>query len=178
MTRRFALLLPMLTACSRFAAAFQGQKKRISPHETVSTDLGGKTITITYGRPYLKGRQVGKEVAPVGEVWRLGADEATKITVTANTQIGSALRLAPGSYALFAITGPKKWTLIVNKTADQWGAFNYESSQDLGRVDLPVEKSTSPVEEFTISLNKKSNDAAELKMAWGKESVTVPVKVL
>ena len=177
MTRRCALFLPMLAACSRSAVAFQGERKRISPHETASVDLNGKTITITYGRPSLKGRPL-RQLAPAGEVWRLGADEATKITVTAPTQIGSALRLQPGSYSLFAITGPQKWTLIVNKTADQWGAFSYDQAQDLGRIDLAVIKTASPVEEFTISFIKKSGDSAELRMAWGSESVSTMVKIL
>ena len=176
MTRRSALLFPALVPLTTFAAAFQGERQRVSPHETVSVDLGGKTVTITYGRPYLKGRDASK-VEPYGKVWRLGADEATKITVTAATKISSALQLAPGSYSLFAITGPTKWTLIVNKVADQWGAFNYDESQDLGRIDLPVTKPSTPVEEFTISLTKRSADTATLALAWGHDSVSTTLKI-
>ncbi len=176
MTRRSALLLPALFPLANLACASQGEKNRISPHETVSVDLGGKTITIAYGRPSLKGREASK-VEPYGKVWRLGADEATKITVTAPAKIGSTLELEPGSYSLFAITGPTKWTLIVNKLADQWGAFSYNESQDLGRVDLPVTKPPSPVEEFTISLTKQSADTAALSMAWGNDSVSTTLKV-
>ncbi len=176
MTRRSALLVPALALLANFACAFQGERKRVSPHETVSVDLGGKTVTITYGRPYLKGRQASK-VEPYGKVWRLGADEATKITVSAPTKIGASLELAPGSYSLFAITGPEKWTLIVNKVADQWGAFSYQESQDLGRVDLPVSKPPSPVEEFTISLAKQSADTATLSMAWENDSVSTTLKL-
>lgn len=153
------------------------QGKRASPHETVSVDLDGKKITISYGRPYLKGRQVGKEVAPYGEVWRLGADEATKITVTAHTTIPNAFELLPGSYSLFAIPSPDKWTIIVNKVADQWGAFSYKQSEDLGRFDLKVQEVATPVEQFTITLKKQSSNVADLTMAWGKASVTTSLKV-
>ena len=155
----------------------QGQK-RASPHETVSLDVNGKKITITYGRPYLKGRQVGGEVAPYGKVWRLGADEATKLTVDTRVKIANTLELAPGSYALFAIPQADKWTLIVNKVADQWGAFKYDQSQDVGRVELPVTPASSPVEEFTIALTKQSGNTVTLTLAWGNQSVSTTIDLL
>src|SRR5947209_7397766 len=107
MTRRTALLLSATTPLLRSAYAFQqgGARKRASPHETVSVDLGGDRVTIVYGRPYLKGREVGKQVAPFGQVWRLGADEATKITVSETTALEGGPNLPAGSYSLFAIPG-------------------------------------------------------------------------
>src|SRR5579884_291832 len=176
MTRRVAVLLSALLPLTHLACAFQGGGKRVSPHETVSVDLGGKTIQISYGRPSLKGRDI-RTLAPYGKVWRLGADEATKITVSAKTTIGGALVLAPGSYALFAIPGPDKWTLIVNKVAEQWGAFSYKEEDDLGRIDLPFQHMSTPVEQFSIELKKQSSDTAYLVMCWGKESVRTTVKV-
>ena len=149
--------------------------KRKSPHETVSVDLGGQKVEITYGRPYLKGREMAG-LTPDGKVWRLGADEATKITVSAPVTISSGLKLAAGSYSLFAITGPEKWTMIVDKVADQWGAFKYEESQDLGRFDLPVQKPASPVEQFTIALKKQTGDAATITFAWGTQLVSTSIK--
>jgi hypothetical protein len=149
----------------------------VSPHETVSLDLKGDKITISYGRPYLKGRKVGQEVAPYAQVWRLGADEATKITVSGKTRIGE-LDLAPGSYSLFAIPNADKWTIIVNKVADQWGAFSYKQSDDLGRFDVPVKTASSPAEQFTIALNKESENSGTLTLSWGGVSVSMPVKAL
>ncbi|MDQ2776147.1 MAG: DUF2911 domain-containing protein [Acidobacteriota bacterium] len=162
---------------AQYALAFQNKAERVSPHETVSADLGGDKVEITYGRPYLKARTVGKEVAPFGKVWRLGADEASKITVSAEMQFGE-LKLAAGSYSLFAIPGTDKWTLIVDKVADQWGAFKYEQSQDLGRFDVPVQKLSTPVEEFTISVGQQSGKTAKLTFAWGNESVSTTLKSL
>jgi hypothetical protein len=159
------------------SALAQGQK-RASPHEAVSLDINGKKITISYGRPYLKGRQVGGEVAAYGKVWRLGADEATKLTVNTRVKIANTLELAPGSYALFAIPQSDKWTLIVNKVADQWGAFKYDQSQDVGRVEVPVTPTSSPVEKFTIALAKQSGNTVNLTLAWGKESVATTIDLL
>lgn len=172
MTRRSALTVSVLFSISTALFGFgQGGQKRLSPHETVSVDLDGKQVTITYGRPYLKGRKVGQDVAPFDKVWRLGADEATKITVPVAAKLGP-VSLAPGSYALFAIPGEKEWTIIVNKVADQWGAFDYDQSKDLGRFAVPVKKQSAPVEEFTISLDKQSAKSAKVTFAWGSESVS------
>jgi DUF2911 family protein len=177
MTRRSAsLIIPTLFAMTRpVVARAQGQEGRISPHDTVSLDLSGNSITITYGRPYLKGRELGKQVAPFGSVWRLGADEATKLIVTAPVRFEGGPQIAIGSYSLWAITGPSKWTMIVNKQADTWGT-RYDQSQDLARFDLNVEKLSSPVEEFTITLEKGSDNTAKVTFAWGKESVSTKLK--
>ncbi|MBV9304437.1 MAG: DUF2911 domain-containing protein [Acidobacteriaceae bacterium] len=177
MTRRTAHILTAVSPLIALTLWAQGQN-RVSPHETVSVDLDGKKISITYGRPSLKGRHVGEEVAPYGKVWRLGADEATKISVNANTTISDAsVELLPGSYALFAIPGQNKWTMIVNKVADQWGAFKYDQSQDLGRFDLNVKQLASPVEQFTIKLDKEGNNTARLTLEWDKASVSTTLKV-
>lgn len=158
---------------ARYATAFQ--ENRVSPHQTVSIDLNGKRLSITYGRPYLKHREFGKDVAPYGEVWRLGADEATKLTLSSAVKVQGGPELAAGSYSLWAIPGPEKWTLIVNKKADVWGT-RYDQSQDLARFDLPVRK-TSPVEEFTIALTKKSDRSAEVSFAWGTQMVSTTLTV-
>jgi hypothetical protein len=171
MTRRFAFmyacLLPLL-ACGQ-------EDKRASPHETVSVELNGDRISISYGRPYLKGRKL-EQIEAYGQVWRLGADEATKLTVTGKTRIGDRLDLEPGSYALFAIAGADKWTIIVNKVADQWGAFSYNKAQDVGRFDVPVKPSPSSVEQFTITLTKVKDNTATLTFSWGDKSAATAIK--
>ena len=185
MTRRCAFIFTALfftalvftAQVALLAAAAQDHSNRASPHATASIDVKGDKITISYGRPYLKGRKVGEQVAPYGQVWRLGADEATKITVTAKSRIGE-LDLEPGSYSLFAIPGADKWTVIVNKVSEQWGAFSYKQSEDLGRFDVPVKPNSSPVEQFTISLTKQSDNTATLTFAWGGTSVSMPVKAM
>lgn len=174
MTRR--RIWTFLACFTLLASLACGQSKRLSPHETVSVALKGDNISISYGRPYLKGRKLD-QIEAYGQVWRLGADEATKLTVTAKTRIGD-LDLEPGSYSLFAMAGADKWTVIVNKVADQWGAFSYKQSEDLGRFDVPVKTASSPLEQFTITLTKESDTTARLSFAWGATSVSIPVKVI
>ena len=125
----------------------------------------------------MKGRQLGGDFVPFGSVWRLGADEATKIEVSQPTKFQGGPELKPGSYALFAIPTASKWTMIVDKKADQWGAFSYDQSQDLGRFDVPVERSPSPVEEFTIMLTKQSDRSAKVTFAWGNYLVSTMLMV-
>ncbi|MBZ5592920.1 MAG: DUF2911 domain-containing protein [Acidobacteriia bacterium] len=151
-------------------------QERQSPHSTVSFDLGGHKVTITYGRPYMKGRKIMGGLVPYGQVWRTGADEATTIETDADLDI-NGLKVPAGKYGLFTLPTADSWTLIVNKTAKQWGAFSYKESADLGRTEMKVSKSNSPVEQFTITLTQEGSDAAALKMAWESTVASVPVKL-
>lgn len=158
-----------------FATLSPAQYK--SPHESTSVDLGGHKITITYGRPSLHGRKMIGEHEAYGKVWRTGADEATTIETGADLDI-NGLKVPKGTYSLFTIPEPDSWTLIINKVAKQWGAFDYEkhASEDVGRTKLHVTKLSSPVEEFTISM-APAGDGFTLKLAWQDVEASVPVKV-
>lgn len=162
----------IITAFALAAISAAQDKKPLSPHETVSTTLEGKSIKIDYGRPYLKGRPL-ETLTPADKVWRFGADEATKLTTAADIKIGDVM-VPKGSYALFAIPMGSKWKLIINKTADQWGAFSYDPKQDLGSVMMNVTKTSAPVEQFTISLTG-SGKKATMKLMWGTVAADVPV---
>lgn len=157
------------------ATVAQAQERK-SPHETVAADLGGHRITITYGRPYMHGRKIVGGLVPYGKVWRTGADEATTIQTDVDLDI-NGLKVPKGEYALFTLPDKDGWTLIVNKTAKQWGAFDYKEADDLGRTKMQVSKSGSPVEEFTITLRPAGNNAATLKMEWENTTASVTVKV-
>lgn len=173
MTRRTAVLALSTLPIARYATALQ--QNRVSPHETISTNLKGKEVSITYGRPYLKGREFGKEVAPYGQVWRLGADEATKLTLSSSVKLQGGPELPAGSYSLWAIPGKGKWTLIINKAADVWGT-NYDQLQDVARFDVPVHQSAA-VEELTIVLKNTSDNSAQISFAWGTQMVITTLTV-
>ncbi len=163
-----------LLICGIVSVAPAQQRK--SPHEAVSVDLGGHKITITYGRPYMNSRKIVGALVPYGKVWRTGADEATVLQTDVDLDI-NGLKVPKGEYALFTLPTKDGWTLIVNKTAKQWGAFDYKQADDLGRVPMQVSKSGSPVEEFTITLTPAGSNAATLKMEWENTVASVPVKV-
>src|SRR5215203_5292938 len=117
-----------------------------SPHETVEYTVGGAKITLSYGRPLLKGRSLDT-LTPAGTIWRTGADEATTLTTDKGLMFG-ALMIPAGTYTLFTVPGPTSWKLVVSKQTGQWGT-EYSEDKDLGRADLKVEKLPTPAEQVT-----------------------------
>ena len=173
-------LLLAVSACVlvlSIAPGISAQQRRLSPHETTSIKINGHKITIDYGRPYLRGRKMLGVHEPYGKVWRTGADEATTLKTDTDIEI-AGLKVPKGKYSLFTVPGENQWKLIVNKVANQWGAFNYNEAQDLGRVDMTVTKSEKPLEQFTIKFLPTGPDSATLELAWENTVATVPVKVL
>ncbi len=109
--------------------------KRPSPKKTVSGKVGEATITIEYGSPAVKGRQIWGELVPNDAVWRTGANEATTIEFSQDVTINGAA-LPKGKYSLFTIPkaeGP--WTVVFNKTWNQWGAYSYDPAMDALRAE-------------------------------------------
>ena len=158
-------------------AAAQGQadkSKRPSPPGTATTTLNGKNVTIDYSRPFLKGRKIGSEIVPYGKVWRTGANEATALSTDADLDIGGT-SVPAGKYTLWTLPSEGTWKLIVNKQTGQWGT-DYDESKDLARIDLQKSQLQQPVEQFTISFDKKGNDAADLVLEWGTQKLTAPIK--
>jgi hypothetical protein len=164
-----SLLLTALVAMTTMGV-LRAEKKRASPHESVSMTVAGKKITIEYGRPYMKGRTIFGSLVPWDKVWRTGADEAAVLTTEGDITIGT-LKVPKGTYSLFTIPSQKSWTLVVNKVAKQWGAFDYKPAQDLGRTPMTVTPNAAPVEEFTIELK----DPGTLTMSWDKTTASVSI---
>lgn len=153
------------------ASAAYGQRveklntTRPSPDDVVTAVIGGKKVTVEYSRPSMKGRTIFGGLVPYGQVWRTGANEATVLTVEGDFMVGS-LHVPAGSYSLFTIPGEKEWTLILNKTVHQPGAFQYDQSTDLGRAVMTVGKPASAVEKFTITIEPGAGKEGVLKLAW------------
>src|SRR5687767_15925547 len=126
------LFLAILSFCS----CSQGQddkSTRPSPPAELNTSVNGLHLIINYSQPALKGRTIGRDVAPVGKVWRTGANEATTFEVNRDVMVeGKSLKA--GKYALFTIPAEKEWVVIFNKQPEQWGAFRYDATQDALRI--------------------------------------------
>jgi len=144
-----------------------------SPHVKSEWAIDGAVISIQYGRPYLKGRDV-KMLEPFGDVWRIGADEATTL-VTSRKLNFDTLAVPPGTYTLYAVPGEKKWELAINKQTGQSGT-EYHQDRDLGRVAMTVSKLPAPVEQLTISIDD-TNAGATLHIDWGTVRASAPFTV-
>lgn len=151
--------------------------KRKSPHVKTEYTVDGANISITYGRPYLKGRSE-EQMMPPGKPWRTGADEATILTTDKPIQIGS-LKLEAGSYTLNTEPGAQQWQLLVGKLGDkgekQWG-IPYQPDLEIGRVPMTVGKTDAPVEQVTIEIDD-TDAGATLRLEWGTTRATVPFTV-
>lgn len=152
----------------------QDKSKRPSPPGTAEVTLKNKEITIDYSRPSLKGRKVGQELAPYGNVWRTGANEATALNTAIDLNIGGA-KVPAGKYTLYTLPSEGTWKLIINKQTGQWGT-QYDESQDLARVDMKKTALPQPVEQFTISFDKKNENTANLNLDWENTRVSVEIK--
>lgn len=146
---------------------------RPSPMAVASMKSDEGYIKVVYSQPHLKGRKMIGEKEPYGKVWRLGANEATEITLTEDTEFGDE-ELEAGTYSMFAIPEQDKWTIIFNKALGQWGAYSYNESEDALRVEAPVEKASKTFEAFTIWF---SEDGSAMHMAWGDNQINLPVEI-
>jgi hypothetical protein len=180
MRTRFRVITAAAIVASFGVAAAAQQTTQVhpgkggSPHVRSEWTVDGAKISITYGRPSLKGRTVGSEVAPFGKPWRTGADEATTLTTDKALKIG-ALAVPAGTYTLFTVPGEKEWQLIVSKQTGQWGT-QYSEGQDLGRAPMKVETTSQPTEQLTISV-EDTPAGGSLKVSWGTTSASVPFTV-
>jgi len=142
-----------------------------SPHVQVSWLVNGATISITYGRPFLNGRTVGDDVAPLNDaVWRLGADEATTLTTDRDLMIGNAT-VPAGDYTLWMLSDGETTQLIVNSETGQWGT-SYDELRDLGRMTMTVGTLDTPADQLTLHL-----DDSEIRAEWGTMVASVPIMV-
>lgn len=166
-----AAFLIFLTMTSFVTFGQTDKSKRPSPPDSVKvTTTDGVTIAIHYSRPSLKGRRLGVDIAPVGKVWRMGANEATTFEVDKNVTVeGKAL--AAGKYSLYSIPSEQQTTLIFNKLWDQWGT-KYDEGQDILRVDLANGQSSTNHEQFTI----EAAPSGTVTFSWGTHAIPFNVK--
>ncbi|MDX1638013.1 MAG: DUF2911 domain-containing protein [Balneolaceae bacterium] len=134
-------------------------------------------VKIVYGQPYKRGRTIFGDLAPYGEVWRTGANEATELTTTRDI-LFAGNRLEAGTYALFTIPGEDEWTVILNSELGQWGAFEYNPDFDVLRVDVPAMSTEKTSEAFIIQFDEVSGDSTAIGMRWDNTRVNIPIRFL
>jgi hypothetical protein len=171
----------VLTSLALSASLLLAQEKtRVSPHETVNATVGDAKITIVYGRPYTKDPKSGQKreiwgaLVPFGQVWRMGADEATLFTTDKDISIGGT-PVAAGTYSLFLLPDEKGAKLIVNKQTGQWGT-KYDQSQDLVRIDMIKQAIQKREDQFTIAVEKTMADGV-LKLMWENTQYSAAIAV-
>ncbi len=128
---------------------------------------------LIYSRPQKNGRNVFGELVEYGQVWRLGANEATEIEFYKDVKIGGK-KILKGKYTLYALVNAADWTIILNKETDIWGAFKYDVKKDIVRVKVPLQETEETIEAFTMVFEKIPN-GTNLVIAWDNLKTTLPI---
>jgi len=152
------------------------QKNQPSPKSVLTQVVGTTEITIDYHRPGLKGRSM-ESLAPQGQVWRTGANQATEITFSKAVKMDGK-EIAAGTYSLYSIPGNSEWTIIINSKLS-WGT-QYTDAKDVIRFKGNVSKSNLSTETFTIDISDISKDGtkANIELRWGNIVVKAPFEVI
>ena len=167
--RLLAPLLALTFAVTLPLAAERGDdSNRKSKNGLTEGEIDGVRVTLEYGRPNVKGRDLWGGLVPFGKIWRTGADEATTVSFDADVAVEGE-KLAAGTYGLFTVPGEEEWTVVFNKVAAQWGAFRYDDGEDALRVTV-TPRPAEHVESMEFSVEED-----EVVLRWGE--LAVPVRV-
>ena len=129
-------------------------------------------VRVIYSRPHQNGRKVFGGLQEYGDIWRMGANEATEIQFFKDVTINNK-KVLKGRYTLYAIVNQDKWTIIVNKQTDTWGAFKYDPTKDVVRMDVPVIRHEH-VENMTINFTKEAR-GINMNVYWENVKVSLPI---
>lgn len=148
---------------------------RKSPIAISSIKHENTYIKAVYGQPYRNGRTIFGDWEPYDKVWRTGANEATEITITEPVLMNMKV-IDAGTYSLFTIPNKDSWTIILNNGVGQWGAFDYNKQLDAVRFEVPVIKTETPQEAFTIEFSDLQGSATVMSIAWDVVKVEIPIR--
>ncbi len=172
MKKIFILFTSVLISLACLNTSAQLKIPQTSSSQTIIQEFGLGKVTVKYSRPNIKGRSLKKDLAPFGQVWRTGANDATVITFTdAVTLEGNTV--LPGEYALFTIPGKDEWTIILNKETKQWGSYQYKQAEDVLRFKVKPTKLIGRLETFSINFSDVMPSSANLDLSWENTRITI-----
>jgi len=176
MKKSIALFLFLVSVTALVHA--QIQTPAASPAATITQKIGLTDVTVEYSRPSKKGRVVFGNVVPFDEIWRTGANAATKITFSEDVMFGGA-EVKKGSYALLTKPGKKTWSFMLyphNNTS--WNSYVDADVQPITiMTDAVMMPDNENVESFMIGFDNLTNHGADMFLLWEKTYVPVAIKV-
>jgi hypothetical protein len=164
----FSVMLITLFSVTTFAQ--KDKASRPSPPAKAEGSVDGAKIVIDYSTPFVKGRKIFGGLESYGKVWRTGANECTTFDVDKNVRI-EGKELPKGKYGLFTVPGETEWTIIFNKNASQWGAYDYNQADDALRITVKPGKTDKLVEQFNIAV-----EGNKVVIRWENTQVAFAVK--
>ena len=154
--------------------------RSLSPPGNASYSYKGVNITVDYHRPSKRGRLIfGEEsegaLQPNGKYWRLGANDATEITFSADIMF-AGMPVSAGRYRMYANLEATSWLITLNSELGIWGGNEPNHDLDVVKVQVPVERSPTVTEQFTISFDEDAS-GVRMHLAWDQAHAIVPIRV-
>ncbi|OJJ14199.1 hypothetical protein BKI52_43800 [marine bacterium AO1-C] len=149
---------------------------RQSQRAIVGQTIGITDITIRYHRPAIRGRKLHqRNIAPLGKLWRAGANENTVIEFTHAVKV-EGKPLAAGKYGLHMIPNKEKWVLVFSKNHRSWGSYYYKKEEDALRVEVKPAQGTSQ-EWLTYAFSEVAKNSTVVTMRWATTQISFKVVV-
>lgn len=173
------LFLPVfmvaMTAFSLHTLEAQIRTPQPSPTAEIKQTVGLTEVSVVYSRPSAKGRVVFGDLVQMGQMWRTGANSATKLTFSDNVKI-AGMDIKKGSYAIITVPGEKSWKVsLYEYESTNWGSYN-EKTPVLS-IAVNADKTAEFTETFTIAINDITNNSANIDIRWENTKVTLPLTV-
>jgi hypothetical protein len=175
LSRTLVVLLAAVAVIAPTLSSADLQLPRPSPKASLFQVVGTTDVTIAYCRPAVRNRTIWGDLVPYDKVWRTGANEATTITFSTDVMV-SGTTLTAGTYGLFTIPGKDEWTVVFNKGAKQWGAYEYKAEDDVLRIKVKPQPNEF-TERMTFSFPNTTTDSTEVALAWERLEIAFTVKV-
>jgi hypothetical protein len=172
------MLLILVFVCTGAFAGAQLKHPKASPYQEVIQEVGLSTVGLRYSRPAVKGREVFGNLVPYGRIWRVGANESTKISLSHTMHIGGE-EIPAGTYALYAFPEEEAWEIVIHKDTTLWGDGRnaYNKANDLARFRVVPQVWPVPQENFLITFDKITHNGMEMLFIWDRTCIRIPFEV-
>lgn len=177
LTTAASLLAGIALALPASPAAAQAiELPQQSPKARLEQQVGITQFAVAWSSPGVKGRKIWGGVVPFGEVWRTGANEATTFTSSRDFTFGGT-KVPAGTYSLFTIPAEASWTVVLNSNPKTWGAFDYDASKDVARIEVKPVSLPESRERLAFFFSDSTENGARLDIEWEKLRIAIPVGV-
>lgn len=180
MIKKILIGLGVLAVILAIAFLYLNNRNRtLSPPGKAELTAGDLSVAITYNRPSVRGRLIFGSteqgaLQPYGAYWRLGANESTEIIFNRDVQFnGQAVKA--GAYRIYSVPGAESFEIILNSELGKWGAFEPDHALDILKTSVPVQKTTAPVEQYTITL-APAESGIDVVFEWSDTKFVLPIK--
>ncbi|MEM7381846.1 MAG: DUF2911 domain-containing protein [Bacteroidota bacterium] len=156
----------------------QIEHPKASPYSRIEQQLGLSKITVEYSRPAVRGRDIFGGLVPYGRIWRVGANESTKISTDSELNIGGN-KLPAGTYALYAFPEEESWQVVFHTNTSHWGDGRkaYKPEEDAFRIRLKPEKLSEKQENFLITFDDIDHNSMKMLWLWDYTKISIPISV-